>query len=582
MPPLPQSDTVTQVDAAVPTLQAAQEPQVPSARKKQRVNLRAVIDAGICLYVAVILFRTFEIEGYIISTGSMAPDLLGFHKRVVCPTCGYEFAHGISINDLGTIADTSDELSHEGPGQVRCPNCGEEQIDIRSIPPNHGDQLLVQKNVFEFRKPRRWEVVVLKSPTRPIPFVKRVVGLPNESVQIRDGDIYADGQICRKNLALQRAVRILVNDNDYLPDDPPDGQSCWLIEDEKSGWSSKGRGFAFAPPPGEPPADKNAHAASAASDRDSSAWIAFRRWARHGGRFRTVVPIEDAKPVVHIQAGAFPQVRYDQAGRKLEATGAITRAERDRLLMLNSAPATLAAIEKLFAESHVAPVTDDYGYNHAYAGVIPLPVRDLFLECDVSLGSGEGEATFEISDGRMAFRVVLNREKHYAELDLVGQRAWLYHTDYPAGTFDKPLKLEFSTFDRMVTAAVDGALLFPPWECPTDPAEPSRIPVRIGARGIAVEVSHLRVYRDVYYTRGGGRNAVDQPIQLGADEFFVLGDNSPVSNDGRSWPQGAIKQSQLIGKPLVVHLPSRPGRISLGGFTRYVRIPDFSRIRYIR
>jgi hypothetical protein len=62
----------------------------------------------------------------------------------------------------------------------------------------------------------------------------------------------------------------------------------------------------------------------------------------------------------------------------------------------------------------------------------------------------------------------------------------------------------------------------------------------------------------------------------------VLGDNSPVSNDGRSWPQGAIKRSQLIGKPFVVHLPSRPGRISFGGFTRYIRVPDFSRIRYIR
>ncbi len=95
-------------------------------------------------------------------------------------------------------------------------------------------------------------------------------------------------------------------------------------------------------------------------------------------------------------------------------------------------------------------------------------------------------------------------------------------------------------------------------------------------------VSRLRVYRDIYYTRGMGRNAIDQPIQLGEDEFFVLGDNSPGSNDGRNWLQGAIQRSQLIGKPFVVHLPSRPGRISLGGFTRYIRVPDFSRIRYIR
>jgi hypothetical protein len=285
---------------------------------------------------------------------------------------------------------------------------------------------------------------------------------------------------------------------------------------------------------------------------------------------------------VNIKEIAFPQVRYDQAGRRLEATGAVDGPLRDQLLAMNSAPTTRAAIEELFNESHVAPVTDDYGYNHANAGLISMPVRDLFLECEVSLGAGSGEAIFEIGDGRLTFHVVLDRANHYAELDLVGQQKPLFHTAYPAGAFDKPFKLEFSTFDRMVTAAVDGGLLFPPWRCPTDRAEPSRVPVRIGARGVAVGVAHLRVYRDIYYTRGQGRNAIDQPIQLGPDEFFVLGDNSPISNDGRSWPLGAIKRSQLIGKPLVVHLPSRPGRISLGGFTRYIRVPDFSRIRYIR
>jgi len=92
----------------------------------------------------------------------------------------------------------------------------------------------------------------------------------------------------------------------------------------------------------------------------------------------------------------------------------------------------------------------------------------------------------------------------------------------------------------------------------------------------------LKVYRDIYYTRGQGRNAVDRPIQLAADEYFVLGDNSPVSNDGRSWVDGAVHESQLIGKPIVVHLPSRPGEFTLFGHTRYIRIPDFSRMRYIR
>jgi signal peptidase I/rubredoxin len=582
---LPQPKGVTPSDFATrpavgPQPDASHQPPTTAPRPKPRGSLRALIDAGLCLYIAVILFRTFEIEGYIISTGSMAPHLLGFHKRVVCPACGYRFTHGIPVDETGTVADTTDGASHEGPGQVRCPNCGEDQIDIRSVPPNHGDQLLVQKNVYEFRDPRRWEVVVLKSPSRPTPFVKRIIGLPKESVQIKDGDIYVDGEICRKDLAHQRAMRILVNDNDDLPDDPPDGQSCWLIESPKSGWRQAGHGFAFSASRGNTSAADNTH--SVTVDGEQFAWIAFRRWVRHGGRFHTEVRIADHKTNVHLPRNPFPRARYDRVAGILESTGAIDRDEWDQLLALNADPATRGAIDQLCVESHRAPVTDDYGYNHANGGLMPLSVRDLWLECDVALRSGDGRLAFEISDGRLTFHVVFDLGKSEIRLELVGQREPLRRTVLHPELLAKPFRLELSTFDRQVIVETDGVPLFPVWLGPTDRAEPSRVPVRIGARGVEAEVSQLRVYRDIYYTRGSGRNASDQPLQLGADEYFVLGDNSPVSNDGRSWVQPAIKRSQLIGKPFVVHLPSQPGRIGLGRFTRYIRIPDFTQIRYIR
>ena len=47
---------------------------------------RAAIDGLACLALAVLMLRTFLVEGYMISTGSMAPALYGYHKRVVCPT----------------------------------------------------------------------------------------------------------------------------------------------------------------------------------------------------------------------------------------------------------------------------------------------------------------------------------------------------------------------------------------------------------------------------------------------------------------------------------------------------------------
>ena len=144
--------------------------------------------------------------------------------------------------------------------------------------------------------------------------------------------------------------------------------------------------------------------------------------------------------------------------------------------------------------------------------------------------------------------------------------------------------MELSVFDRQVVAAVDGTPVFPRLGRCDDQAggRSAADAVADCARGAAARITSLKVYRDIHYTRGQGRNGVDRPIRLAANEYFVLGDNSPVSNDGRSWPEGAVKESQLIGKPLVVHLPSREGEFTIGGHTRYIRIPDFRRMRYIR
>jgi signal peptidase I len=547
----------------------------PTGPRRTGSGLRTFLDAALCLYIAVILFRTFELEGYIISTGSMAPSLLGFHKRIVCPSCGYHFPFGIPVDIPGAAADTTgSESLHEGlphRGALRCPNCGQDAIDGDSIPPNYGDQLLVQKNAYEFRRPRRWEVVVLNGPVRPVPpFVKRIVGLPNEAVQIIDGDIYADGQICRKDLEQQLAVRIPVFDNDYLPNDPPDGLGDWVIEPAKSPWRSAGNGFVASA----------AATRVAGGSQGEISWLAFHRWVRHGGTYRTEVAVEVLPQNVHVSHGAYPQLRYDPATRRFLLIGALDKAERDRLLVLNTDPKVRAAIGKLYNRSHNGPITDDYGYNRADTGLVPMRVRDIMLECEVTLDSGQ--VLFEISDGRQTYRLTIDRSHSTAQLTVEGGGEPLRSAALPAIASPSRFTLELSIFDRQVIAAIDGHLLFPAWDCDLGHAEPPRKPLRIGACGASVRISGLQVFRDIYYTRGQGRNAIDRPIHLAGDEYFVLGDNSPVSNDGRSWVDGAVRESQLIGKPLVVHLPSRPGEFTLFGHTRYIRIPDFSRMRYIR
>jgi len=61
----------------------------------------------------------------------------------------------------------------------------------------HTDQrLVVEKVSYRFHGPRRGDIVVIRVPSQGEELlIKRVVGLPGETVEIRDGRVYIDGQL---------------------------------------------------------------------------------------------------------------------------------------------------------------------------------------------------------------------------------------------------------------------------------------------------------------------------------------------------------------------------------------------------
>jgi signal peptidase I len=63
----------------------------------------------------------------------------------------------------------------------------------QSMEPNFedGDYLIIDEITYRFREPKRGEVVVFKNPMNEHQrFIKRIVGLPGETVEISDGKIF--------------------------------------------------------------------------------------------------------------------------------------------------------------------------------------------------------------------------------------------------------------------------------------------------------------------------------------------------------------------------------------------------------
>jgi signal peptidase I len=463
--------------------------------------LRQTVELLVFLTLCVLLARTFSAEAYVVPTGSMAPTLLGWHSELACPNCHFVFVVGI------------DEEGHAG--RAVCPNCGEDDLKPAQALECGGDRVLVQKFLYEFRHPKRWEVAVFHYPEEPSQaYVKRVVGLPGESIRIAGGDVFVDGTIVRKTMSEQRAMRILVHDSRFEPRDSARFprwifRSGWDYRSRGTGWTQQDHAFVHrATPEAAPGGD----------------WLIYRHWdpVRRG----------------------------------------------------------------------YGPVRDFYAYN---GGDLPAEndVVDLALEARLTLADSVEAISAAVRSGSDLF-VVRIPVGYAGEIEMLrnGRRIGLanpWNPFHEGGDWPRAVTLEASVFDHRVLVAVDGRPLFDPvdYDNPRPGLPPGESPIALGVQGGDLDVHELRIYRDLHYTgslastpRQG--HAMRAPVRLGPDEYFVLGDNSPVSHDSRFWSGGpVVPGSLLLGKPFLVHLPGQV--VALQVFGRSVCwVPDPRRIRYIR
>lgn len=169
---------------------------VPPARAASRGPLPAGLAAS---FASVLILREFALLPVFVPTGSMAPTIRG------------------------------------------------------AEPPDFSaDHVLVDRTAWLFREPRRFEIAVFEYPLhRPTNFVKRIVGLPGETIEIADGDLRADGSVCVKPDLVQESMW-----RELFPRTPGGGRpidvaSAFAETGKRSVWSKQTRGVRCAPA-GEP------------------------------------------------------------------------------------------------------------------------------------------------------------------------------------------------------------------------------------------------------------------------------------------------------------------------------------------
>ena len=564
--------------------------------------MRETIESIAVAFLLAFLFRAFEAEAFVIPTGSMAPTLYGRHKESNCSQCG----HLITIG-------ASEELDREGVYLTSrlesslCPNCRAPN-SIKNAPVFRGDRILVNKFPFEFRDPRRWDVVVFKYPEEPkTNYIKRLVGLPNEILTIRQGDLYrsepGDGEtrVLRKaDPNKQREIQILVHDNDF--------PETSLIN---QGWPR--RWAAVARDDGNQ-LDQEATATAGAG---SSVEVAGWRETAEGWKS------QDKQHSFELAAATSPSkqshwLRYRHFVPPADLWRAVLKTDDgDRFNNFGSDGA--AALKNPRPQL----VTDFCGYNafssaHDFDLDTYFWVGDLTLGCNVKINKlvESSELMLELNEGVHRFRCRINPATGEAQLLRV---VWLNRSEEEEDLLAKgttPLqgvgshRIEFANVDQRLCLWVDGRLIdfgskgeYTLSDLENfGPQDEDLTPVGISARGLDVEVSHLQIHRDIYYQSSHEEQSQDfssfsshfeewspcsshphlrhllstpaawwesyqacrrdARFELGPDEFMMLGDNSPRSKDSRLWENDrraqhrhAVPRSALVGKAFYIYWP---------------------------
>ena len=604
-------------------------------------------------FIHLLVFKSFFLPLFIIPTGSMAETLRGAHATYTCPNCGYEYQAGFGRTERVW-----------NPVTIQCPHCrwrqavgaaggggdGSHRVAVR---PTWGDRIVVHGWPVEVARwfgeagdwlaLKRWNVVVFRNPSQPeVNYIKRLIGLPGEKVQIIDGDIYINDRPATKPKHAQRSLWFPYYAQDFAPKKPGRRGAYsprWSAIDPDTGWRGLGtRIFRFAG------SDRRRDALRFVTKPEETldpgevtAVYGYNGQHPNPSRSPNVPSLDDSSVDIVTDVRLSCDVRFEATEGRANERGyvelSVTRYfERFSARFHRSGEVTLAREELAERAADRRQWLEELGAKatRASSRAEDDPDSSAARSADLS----RFEAGFEPL-----------REKWKQPLTEILLDA------------NGPIRVSLALVDHRVAVEIDGRTVLEadcetrnlaPWMM-SDLAAARRTPnyrhgrsverlyrfkrfpaLTITAANVDATLEHVLIERDQYYTthdyhanhvtRAGrlepiqrpardldgqllttpdGRvlfencHAVQQPLKLGAKEYFVLGDNSPASQDGRRWSQvgphlqeplregryqlGTVPADQMIGPAFFVYWP---GFLPLwnGGPNL---LPDLGRVRWI-
>jgi len=307
-------------------------------------------------------------------------------------------------------------------------------------------------------------------------------------------------------------------------------------------------------------------------------------------------PIRPSSPRFDSQTWRQPFVNVDQSQWKTSSTEKPTR------FILESGPDQRHIIEYDPVVGNGFRAT--YAYNSTPHNRFQPYCSDLMIRFKVTKDVSDGVIGASLTKYGVEFIAMADYSTGKLILKSAegDNRQELASVPLPESVLQQPAQarlFQFSNSDQMLIAKYGQSQIYHDlgrepdvFDMSDQTAEPA---VRIiGSANL--ELSRIALYRDIYYTSrsiGDGRPArggEGNPITLEQDQFFMVGDNTPNSEDSRFWKQpglgnngktydpGIVPREYLVGKAMFVYFPG--GYRPSPGFPLSI-VPDLGRMKFI-